>query len=54
MKEMPLLGTPLEEYVGRNIGINLESTDGLHLSRSTPVTVFPRRNDRSSFLLWCP
>ncbi len=40
LKEMPLLGTPLEEYVGRNIGINLESTDGLHLSRSTPVTVY--------------
>lgn len=40
LNEMPVNGTPLDRPLNRSIGINLELSEGTHLSGSRGVTVF--------------
>lgn len=40
LKQMPKNGTPLDEPLSRNMGINIEQSDVVNLGQTTPVTLY--------------
>lgn len=40
LAEMPVAGFPIQEKLTRNIGINLETADGVNVASSYPVTLY--------------
>jgi germination protein M len=54
LKEMPVDGTPLDEPLSRVMGINIEMSDGVNLSQSSPVTLYFLNQSEDEFQYYVP
>lgn len=54
LKEMPKEGTPLDEPLTREIGINLELEPGVNPALATPVTLYFREQSEADLVYYVP
>jgi germination protein M len=54
LEEMPVDGTPLDEPLSRVMGINIEMSDGVNLSQSSPVTLYFLNQSEDEFQYYVP
>lgn len=54
LKEMPKLGTPLDEPLSRAIGINIEKQANVDFGQSTPVTLYFMNRDHADYHYYVP
>lgn len=54
LKEMPVLGTPLDAPLSRKFGINVERASGVEFTRSTPVTLYFLNETADGFTYYVP
>ncbi len=54
LKEMPVDGTPLDDPLSRNMGINLEMGSGVALNQASPVTLYFLSQNQDEFQYFVP
>lgn len=54
LKEMPVGGTPLDEPLSRQMGINLEKPESVEFGQSTPVTLYFLNQNQADYKYYVP
>ncbi|TBL81688.1 GerMN domain-containing protein [Paenibacillus thalictri] len=54
LKEMPVNGTPLDEPLGRTMGINIEKPESVEYGQSTPVTLYFLSQGKNNYQYYVP